>query len=227
MKRYMFGCLFVLCGVAAGCGGSSSGGDDTGGDDAGSSSGPAVHKDASTSSGTTDTVHKDAGPATGTGPSTGTGPADAGHKDAGSSTSQTPADSGTAHVDAGTSATPDAGGTTSGGGTNLTGTLGTTGAIKPIVSSLVISNSGETLIYMTTAPLTCQQLTMSRWLGSFTTGAQVIEIVVSGPAKVGAATFPEVNWATGGKSSAYEQSVAPGQGMVTFTKAEAMGVVEG
>lgn len=107
----------------------------------------------------------------------------------------------------------------------LTGTLGATGAIQPIVSTLVISNSGETLIYLATAPLTCAQLTMSRWLGTVSSGAQVVEIVVSGAAKLGSAKNPEVNWATGGKSSSYEQNAKTAS--VTFTKSEPMGVVEG
>jgi hypothetical protein len=80
------------------------------------------------------------------------------------------------------------------GATKLTGTLGALGAIQPIVSSKVISNSGETLIYMTTAPLTCEELKVSRWLGAFAAGAQVVEIVVSGPAKLGPAKSPEVNY---------------------------------
>jgi hypothetical protein len=109
--------------------------------------------------------------------------------------------------------------------TELTGTLGASGALRPIVSSLVISNSGETLVYMTTAPLTCDELKVSRWLGAFTQDAQVIEIVVSGPPKVGPGNRTEVNWATGGRSSAYEQGAATAS--VIFTKGEAMGVVEG
>jgi len=111
------------------------------------------------------------------------------------------------------------------GTTALTGTLGTSGAVQPIVSSHVISNSGETLIYMTTAPTTCDDLMTSRWLGSVTPGAQVIEIVVSGPAKVGPGNKTEVNWAIGGRSSSYEQNAKTAN--VTFTSAAAMGVVEG
>jgi hypothetical protein len=103
--------------------------------------------------------------------------------------------------------------------------LGTLGAVVPTVSSWVISNSGETLIYLTSAPLTCEQLKVSRWLGSFTAGAQVVEIVVRGNAPVGMARNPEVNFAAGGKSSAYETAAATA--MVTFTKSEPMGVIEG
>ncbi|MEY4510922.1 MAG: hypothetical protein RLZZ450_3044 [Pseudomonadota bacterium] len=109
--------------------------------------------------------------------------------------------------------------------TALTGTLGTLGAVMPTVSSWAISNSGETLIYLTSAPLTCEQLKVSRWLGAFTTGAQVVEIVVRGNAPVGMARNPEVNFAAGGKSSAYETTAATAS--VTFTKSEPMGVIEG
>jgi hypothetical protein len=111
------------------------------------------------------------------------------------------------------------------GPTALSGTIGALGAIQPIVSSKVISNSGETLVYMTTAPLSCEQLAMSRWLGGFTKDAQVIEIVVSGAAKIGPGKKTEVNYAAGGKSSSYEKGAATAS--VTFTKAEPMGVVEG
>jgi hypothetical protein len=109
--------------------------------------------------------------------------------------------------------------------TALTGTLGALGAVKPTVSSWVISNSGETRIYLTSALLTCEQLKVSRWLGTFTTDAQVVEIVVRGNAPVGKASNPEVNFAAGGKSSAYETAAATAT--VTFTKSEAMGVIEG
>jgi hypothetical protein len=109
--------------------------------------------------------------------------------------------------------------------TTLRGTIGALGLIQPIVSSKVISNSGETLIYMTSAPLSCEQLASSRWLGAFTKDAQVIEIVVSGAAKVGPGKSPEVNYAPGGKSSRYETGAATAT--VNFTKAEPMGVVEG
>jgi hypothetical protein len=109
----------------------------------------------------------------------------------------------------------------------LTGKLGALGTVKPTVSSLWISNSGETLVYMSSAPLTCEQLKTSRWLGAATAGSQVIEIVVRGAAKVGDVAVPpgEVNFAQGGKSSSYE--VTADSGSITFTKAEATGVVEG
>ena len=111
------------------------------------------------------------------------------------------------------------------GPTQLTGTLGALGAVKATVSSIVISNSGETLIYLTSARLTCEQVMVSRWLGAFAPNAQVVEIVVSGPAKVGKAESAEVNFAAGGKSSAYEQSATSTS--VTFTKSEPEGIVEG
>ncbi len=111
------------------------------------------------------------------------------------------------------------------GTTHLTGTLGALGAVKPTASSIVISNSGETLIYLASEPLTCRQVMVSRWLGAFSAGAQVVEIVVSGPAKVGQTSKAEVNFAAGGKSSAYEQGASSSS--VTFTKSEVDGVVEG
>jgi len=113
----------------------------------------------------------------------------------------------------------------SGTATALTGTLGMLGSVLPTVSSWVISNSGETLIYLTSAPLTCEQLKVSRWLGAFTAGAQVVEIVVRGNAPVGVARNPEVNFAAGGKSSAYETAAATAS--VTFTKSDPMGSIEG
>ena len=113
----------------------------------------------------------------------------------------------------------------------MTGTLGTLGMVKPIVNSWVISNSGETLIYMSTAPLTCMQMqTMGApWLSSVMAGAQVIEIVVKGTPT--AKTYPvgilqgEVNYAAGGRSSSYEVNAQSGS--ITFTKAMANGPVEG
>jgi hypothetical protein len=114
-----------------------------------------------------------------------------------------------------------------GGATALTGTLGKLGDAKPTVSSLFISNSGETLIYLSSAALTCAQLTESRWLGSVSSGAQVVEIVISGAPALGKVAVPpaEVNYAGGGKSSSYE--VLADSGSITFTKFEAKKVVEG
>ena len=130
----------------------------------------------------------------------------------------------------GSSGAAGAGGGTS-GGTTLTGTLGTLGAVKPIVNSWVISNSGETLIYMSTAMLTCEMMqTMGTpWLSKVAMGAQVIEIVVKGAPTVKTYTVGplqgEVNYAQGGRSSSYEVNATSGS--ITFTKAMAMGPVEG
>jgi uncharacterized cupin superfamily protein len=109
-------------------------------------------------------------------------------------------------------------------GTSLSGTLGALGAIKPTVSSLVISNSGETLVYLSSGPLTCELLTVSPWLSSAEAGSQVVEIVIKGAPKIGTMDS-EVNYAEGGKSSSYEVNAKTGS--VTFTKAEIKGVVEG
>ena len=112
--------------------------------------------------------------------------------------------------------------------TLLSGELGELGALKPTVSSLVIENSGEVLIYMSSAPLTCPQIMVSRWLGGVEAGAQVVEIVV--PSELAVDTVDveegaEVNYAAGGKSSAYEKSAIAGH--VTFTKSLPGTVVEG
>jgi len=116
------------------------------------------------------------------------------------------------------------------GATSLSGTLGDLGAVEPTVSSFVISNSGETLVYLTSAPITCDTLTTSRWLGSIDANAQVVEIVVkssftTGTATVGGSPSVEVNYAKGGRSSAYEQNAA--SGTVTFTTNTPKGPVAG
>lgn len=128
---------------------------------------------------------------------------------------------------AGTRAAAGSSGTGTGGAagnTSLSGTLKTLGALQPTVSSLWISNSGETLIYLSSATITCDQLTVSRWLGSTTAGSQVVEIVIKGDPKVGDYPVPpgEVNYAQGGKSSAYE--VNADSGKISFTAADAQAV---
>ena len=106
----------------------------------------------------------------------------------------------------------------------LSGTLGELGAIVPTVSSLYISNSGETLFYLSSAPLDCAQLTESRWLGKATAGSQVVEIVIKGAPKIGPIEG-EVNYAPGGKSSAYE--VGADTNVITFTEVVPSSVVAG
>lgn len=112
--------------------------------------------------------------------------------------------------------------------TMLWGNLGELGELKPTVSTYVIENSGEVLVYMSSAALTCPQIQVSRWLGGVEMGAQVVEIVV--PADQASGTVQveegraEVNYALGGRSSAYEQSAIGGH--VTFTKT-LPGTVEG
>ena len=112
-------------------------------------------------------------------------------------------------------------------GTAITGMLGTLGAAQATVSSFMISNSGETLIYFSSSPLTCSQLTMSRWLGGTVAGKQVVEIVLHGQPVVGDLQVPpaEVNYAPGGMSSANE--VSADSGKITFTVANPMGDVAG
>jgi hypothetical protein len=138
-------------------------------------------------------------------------------------------DGGSASSDGGAAGAGGSSENTSGAVTALTGTLGDLGSVKPTVSTLVIANSGEVLIYMSSAPITCALLSESRWLGSVDAGSQVVEIVV--PASRTTGTIPveeggaEVNYAPGGMSSAYEESADSGS--VTFTKFAANGVAEG
>ncbi len=90
--------------------------------------------------------------------------------------------------------------------TAIEGTLGDLGPVAPIVSSLMIENSGETLVYLGTTPLSCNGLTISRWLGQTPPETQVIELVLHGDAAAGTFDVPpqEVNYARGGRSSAFE-----------------------
>ena len=142
--------------------------------------------------------------------------------------------SGTGTPDSGTGAPTDSGtmgeGGPAAGGTSFTGTLGTLGTAKPTVSSFVIQNSGETLIYLTSAPITCAMMQTSRWLGSAMAGSQVIEVVVpstkmTGTVAVASFGGAEVNYAPGGMSSSYETVAASGS--VTFKSCVAGGVCEG
>jgi len=113
--------------------------------------------------------------------------------------------------------------------TLFTGHLGELGELKPSVSSFVIENSGEVLVYMSTATLTCPQIQVSRWLGSVEAGAQVVEIVVPTDLATGTSQVEpggaEVNYTVGGRSSAYEKSAVSGH--VTFTRSLPGKTVEG
>jgi hypothetical protein len=118
---------------------------------------------------------------------------------------------------------------------NITGTLGALGAVKPIMNGWATTNGLETLIYLSTAPLTCEMMMTkgAKWLGKLPAGAQVLEIVVGTPPS--AKTFMigtsaalgggEVNYAEGSKSSSTE--VTGRSGSITLTKSMAMGVQEG
>jgi len=112
-------------------------------------------------------------------------------------------------------------------GTSFSGTLGALGPALPTVGSVMIFNSGETLLYFSSAPLSCADVAESRWLGKQPVGSQVVEIVVKGVPKVQTYTVgpAEVNYAPGGKSSSYEKSASSGS--ITFTTASAAGPVEG
>jgi hypothetical protein len=108
--------------------------------------------------------------------------------------------------------------------TVLSGSLGDLGALQPTVSSLYISNSGETLVYLSSAPITCELLLTSRWLGSAPVDAQVVELVVKGAPVLGPIEG-EVNYAKGGKSSAYETGADTDT--ITFTESEPDTLVAG
>jgi hypothetical protein len=113
-------------------------------------------------------------------------------------------------------------------GSSVTGTLGALGAAQSIVSSLVIQNSGETLVYLSSAPLPCSAIQASRWLGTLPAGTQVVELVMPGvPTDGQTVKVPpgEVNYAPGGKSSSYEKSSASGS--IVWTKGGAGNDVSG
>jgi hypothetical protein len=142
------------------------------------------------------------------------------------------AGSGGASAGAGGSSAGTGGAGGSGGGTNtISGTLGALGAAKPIMNAWATTNGPETLIYFSSAPLSCaDMMTMGvKWLSKLPAGTQVIEVVVPGAASVKTymigTLMGEVNYAEGSKSSATE--VTGKAGSITFTKAMAKGVHEG
>lgn len=121
------------------------------------------------------------------------------------------------------------------GNSSLTGNLGALGDVKPIMAGWATTNGLETLIYLSSAPLTCEMM-MTRgvkWLSKLPAGSQVIEIVVGTPpaAKTynlgtsAALGGGEVNYAEGSKSSSTE--VTGRSGSITLTTATASGVQEG
>jgi len=200
LQRSVFA-LLIFAGGALACGDSSSG-DTADASESGAGSDGAVGAGSDAS-----TAKVDGGGATDAG-----GSADGGVGDASSSAG----DGAAADTDGGASAS-----------TSLTGTLGSLGAVQATVSSLVTANSGETIVYLSSAPLTCADIQTSRWLGSLPKGSQVVELVIKGAPKpstykVGPA---EVNYAPGGMSSAYEKSADSGS--ITFTEGAASSAVSG
>jgi len=120
-------------------------------------------------------------------------------------------------------------GTGASGGTNVTGSLGTT-PLNPIVTALVSANAGlgETIIYMFTSAVTCAQISTPGWLPSIAASTQVVEMVIV-PATSTPGTFPvpnsEVNYANGGQLSLFETSA--NSGSITVTQISPGGVIEG
>jgi hypothetical protein len=126
---------------------------------------------------------------------------------------------------------PVAGSGAASSGNALTGTLGALGPVKPVMAGWATTNGLETLIYLSSAPLTCAMMMTKgvKWLATLPAGTQVIEIVVRGTAMVG--TTPvgplqgEVNYAEGSKSSSTETTAMGGS--IMFTKAEPKKLFEG
>lgn len=124
-----------------------------------------------------------------------------------------------------------AGGSTGTTGNDLSGMLGALGPVKPVMNGWATTNGLETLIYLSSSPLSCAMMMTKgvKWLASLPAGTQVIEIVVRGTAMVG--TTPvgslqgEVNYAEGSKSSSTEVNATGGS--IMFTKADSKKLFEG
>jgi hypothetical protein len=119
---------------------------------------------------------------------------------------------------------------------SLTGTVGALGPAKPVVNGWATTNGLETLIYLSSSPLTCAMMMTqgTKWLSTLPAGTQVFEIVVGAspaaqtymlggaPAAFGGG---EVNYAEGSMSSSTE--VTGTAGSVTLTKTTPMGAQDG
>ena len=113
----------------------------------------------------------------------------------------------------------------------LTGMLGALGPVQPVMAGFAITNGPETIVYLSSAPLTCAQMMMGgvKWLSTLPAKSQVIEMVVPGTAS--AKTYmvgnfaAEVHYAEGSKSSSTEATASSGS--IVYTKAAKGGVHEG
>ena len=254
MKRTCFGAVVAAATLAIGCSNSSSSPSDTAATTTTpASSSAGAHAPAATggSAAPVQTPHAGAGSGAVTNPVSGS----AGHAGASSTTSQPSAAGGGAGTgaagaagammaaagmnaaggSAAGSSAGAAGATASGSAGNITGTLGALGPVQPILSGWATTNGLETLIYLATAPLTCEMMMTkgTKWLSTLPAKSQVMEIVVGTPSAVKSYTIGmpaafgggEVNYAEGSKSSSTE--VTGSAGTITLTKAEAKGVQEG
>lgn len=142
-----------------------------------------------------------------------------------------------AHASAGASGSSAAAGSGAApmSGSHVTGTLGALGDAQPVMAGWATTNGLETLVYLSSAPLTCAMMMTQgvKWLSKLPAKSQVIEIVVGNPSNTKKYTIGtsaalgggEVNYAEGSKSSSTE--VTGRTGSITFTKAMAKGVQEG
>jgi hypothetical protein len=248
VERFHYGLMLVLCAGAFACGsGTSAGGAGTGSaltagrissvagvGSASAGTGVIIPPPVSTA-GSTGIAGTSSGPGVAGSTAAGSGGSVASASGSGGSAAGTggaSAGSGGSSAGAGGSSAGTGGAGGSSGGTNtITGTLGALGAAKPIMNAWATTNGPETLIYLSSAPLSCpDMMTMGvKWLSKLPAGTQVIELVVPGTASTKMYSIGplmgEVNYAEGSKSSATE--VTGKAGSLTFTKVMAKGVHEG
>jgi hypothetical protein len=246
VERFHYGLMLVLCAGAFACGsGTSAGGAGTGSaltagrfssvagvGSASAGTGVIIPPPVINTAGSTGTAGTSSGPAVAGSTAAGSGGSVASASGSGGSAAGTGgASAGSGGSSAGAGGSSAGAGGSSGGTNTITGTLGALGAAKPIMNAWATTNGPETLIYLSSAPLSCpDMMTMGvKWLSKLPAGTQVIELVVPGTASTKMYSIGplmgEVNYAEGSKSSATE--VTGKAGSLTFTKVMAKGVHEG